>query len=150
MTMAAMAEHGSGADIRRAESLRRELIDDTFVGRGTDGIAERAERDAGLHARFDDRDAPVCTKDGLLVCLAPHHLVTNSDELVDLLTDALSPHEPWWVRVGRTRSGPGAAARAFAQACAALDIGERLHLPEGVLHARDLLVIGWRDRKGLA
>ncbi|HEX2133891.1 MAG TPA: helix-turn-helix domain-containing protein [Actinophytocola sp.] len=156
--------------VRREESLRREFIDDLLDGRGTGGLAERAERyglqlaathvvaaarapeafvdggsaarqvETGLRFRFGPRDVLVSTKDGLLVCLAPHHLEQVPDEFVRQLTGALGEAVPWRVGVGGPQSGPGGVVRSFEQARNALDIGERLDLPERVLPARELLV----------
>ncbi|OXM75140.1 MULTISPECIES: PucR family transcriptional regulator [Amycolatopsis] len=156
--------------VRQEESLRREFIDDLLDGRGTGGLAERAERfglrlaathvvtaartsegfvdggeaarqvEAGLRFRFGPRDVLVSTKDGLLICLAPHHLGTVPDEFVRHLTGALGDDSSWRVGIGQPQSGPGGAVRSFEQARNALDISERLALPERVLRARDLLV----------
>ena len=156
--------------MRREESLRREFIDDLLDGRGIGGLAERAERyglklagtqvvaaakarepfvdgetaalrvEAGLRFRYDSRDVLVCTKDGLLVCLAPHHLGSVPDDFVRQIGDALGTDVTWRVGVGDPQAGPGGAVRSFEQARTALDIGERLDLPEQVLRARDLLV----------
>lgn len=156
--------------MRREESLRREFIDDLLDGRGLGGLAERAERyglrlagtqvvvaararepfmdggsvalrvEAGLRFRYDSRDVLVCTKDGLLICLAPHHLGSVPDDFVREVGDALGPDTIWRVGIGDPQSGPGGAVRSFEQARTALDIGDRLDLPEQVLRARELLV----------
>jgi sugar diacid utilization regulator len=156
--------------MRREESLRREFIDDLLDGRGLGGLAERAERyglqlagtqvvvaakgqesfmdggsvalrvEAGLRFRYDSREVLVCTKDGLLVCLAPHHLGAVPDDFVRQVGEALGPDATWRAGVGDPQSGPGGAVRSFEQARTALDIGERLDLPERVLRARELLV----------
>lgn len=156
--------------MRREESLRREFIDDLLDGRGLGRLAERAERyglqlagthvvavarapeafvDGGSAARqvetalrfqFGPRDVLVCTKDGLLVCLAPHHLEDVPEQFVRQLTGTLRTDLAWRVGIGQPQSGPGGAVRSFEQARNALDIGDRLDLPERVLRARDLLV----------
>nr|WP_052478302.1 helix-turn-helix domain-containing protein [Kibdelosporangium sp. MJ126-NF4] len=156
--------------VRREESLRREFIDDLLDGRGLGHLAERAERYglqlAGTHVvaaasgqtafvdggavarqvenelrfRFGPRDVLVSTKDGLLVCLAPHHLMSVPEEFVRHLTHTLGPDASWRVGVGQPQSGPGGAVRSFEQARNALDIGTRLSLPERILRSRDLLV----------
>lgn len=177
--MVAISEGRSG-DVRPAESLR-EFIDDLLGGRGIGDLAQRAERyglrlpgtqmvaaawapqpfaddeaapgqvEAGLRFRFGRRDVLVCTKDGLLVCLTPYHLAAVIDEFVRLVAETLGHDTPWRVGVGMAQSGPGGAVRSFAQARTAIDIGERLELPERVLHARDLLVyqVLGRDRAAL-
>jgi len=156
--------------MRREESLRREFIDDLLDGRGTGGLAERAERyglqlaathvvvaasapepfvdggsavrqvETGLRFRFGHRDVLVSTKDGLLVCLAPQHLEQVPDEFVRQLGGTLGADRPWQVGVGQPQSGPGGVVRSLEQARNALDIGARLNLPDRVLRARDLLV----------
>ncbi len=156
--------------VRQEESLRREFIDDLLDGRGIGQLAERAERyglqlagrhvvaaarasdafvdggsaarrvETGLSFRFGPREVLVSTKDGLLVCLAPHHLDAVLGEFVRHLTDALDPDTQWRVGIGQVQSGPGGAVRSFEQARNALDIGDRLDLPARVLRARDLLV----------
>jgi len=181
MIGAAIAEGRSGEGIRRAESLP-EFIDDLLGGHGIGDLAQRAERfgfrlpgtqvvaaawapepfvdgetvagqvQAGLCFRFGRRDVLVCTKDGLLVCLAPYHLAAVTDEFVRLLTETLGHDIPWRVGVGMAQSGPGGAVRSFEQARTAIDTGERLDLPERVLYARDLLVyqVLRRDSAALA
>lgn len=156
--------------MRQEESSRREFIDDLLDGRGIGGLAERAERyglqlaathvvvaarapeafvdggsaarqvETGLRFQFGPRDVLVSTKDGLLVCLTPQRLEQVPDEFVRQLTATLGADRSWRVGIGRPQSGPGGAVRSFEQARNALDIGERLDLPERVLRARDLLV----------
>jgi DNA-binding PucR family transcriptional regulator len=62
------------------------------------------------------------------------------DDFVHQVGDALGPDTTWRVGVGDPQTGPGGTVRSFEQARAALDIGERLDLPERVLRARELLV----------
>jgi sugar diacid utilization regulator len=156
--------------MRREESLRREFIDDLLDGRGLGGLAERAERyglqlagthvvaaasapvafvDGGaaarqvedeLRVRFGPRNVLVSTKDGLLICLAPHHLESVPGEFVRQLARTQSADASWRVGIGQPQSGPGGAVRSFEQARNALDIGARLSLPGRVLHSRDLHV----------
>ncbi|MPY80196.1 MAG: PucR family transcriptional regulator [Actinophytocola sp.] len=154
-------------DTRHWESLRREFIDDLLGGHGIGHLADRAERfgttlsgvqvvaavrapevfvDGGVVYRrveselgqvLGRRDVLVCTKDGLLVCLAPASII---DEFVDAVTAVLGAGTPWRMGIGPAQSGPDGAARSFELACNALDIGERLDLPDQVLRDRDLLV----------
>ncbi|MEH1127189.1 PucR family transcriptional regulator [Micromonospora sp. CPCC 206061] len=156
--------------VRREESLRREFIDDLLDGRDVGRLAERAERyglhlggthvvaaaraaeafvdggsaarqvESGLRSQFGPRDVLVSTKDGLLICLAPHGLDLVPEEFVRQLAGALRPDTSWRVGIGQPHSGPGGAVRSFEQARNALDIGDRLDVPERVLRARDLLV----------
>jgi sugar diacid utilization regulator len=182
MTLTAGYEEVQRWAVRREESVRREFIDDLLDGRGPGRLAERAERyglqlagthvvavaqapeafmDGGAAARevenalrfqFGPRDVLVCTKDGLLVCVAPHHLESVPDEFVRQITGTLGSDAPWRVGVGRPQPGPGGAVRSFEQARNALDIGSRLDLPGRVLRARDLLVyqVLRRDSAALA
>jgi sugar diacid utilization regulator len=163
-------------------AARNEFVDDLFGGRAIGTLAERAERyglrlpgsqvvavargaapvtatsvatahvEAGMSARFDSRDVLVCTKDGLVVCLTAEHRTDVIDELARLLTDDRGDRAHWRMGIGRAESGPSGAARSFEQARTALDIGERLDLPERVLYARDLLVyqVLRRDQAALA
>lgn len=155
---------------RREESLRREFIDDLLDGRGIGQLAERAERyglrlggghvvaaartslpfedggpaarkvESGLGAQFGPREVLVSTKDGLLVCLAPQHLERVPGEFVRQLSGVLETGATWRVGIGQPQAGPGGAVRSFEQARNALEIGDRLDLPDRVLRARDLLV----------
>lgn len=170
MTLTEAYEEVQRWAMRQEESLRREFIDDLLDGRGIGRLAERAERyglqlarthvvaaawapdafvDGGSAARqvetalrfeFGPRDVLVCTKDGLLVCVAPHHLEKVPEEFVRQLTGTLRADAVWRVGIGQPQPGPGGAVRSFEQARNALDIGDRLDLPERVLRARDLLV----------
>jgi sugar diacid utilization regulator len=164
-----VSDRPEASGIPARESLR-EFVDDLLEGRGIGDLAQRAEQhglrlagtqivaaawapepfvdddtaagqvEAGLRFRFGRRDVLLCTKDGLLVCLAPFHLAAVSDEFVRLVAESLGRDAPWRVGIGMAQSGPGGAVRSLEQARTAIDIGERLDLPERVLHARDLLV----------
>lgn len=170
MTLTAGYEEIQRWAVRSEESLRREFIDDLLDGRGLGTLAERAERyglqlagtlvvvvaraaepfvdgggvarqvEAALRAQFGPRDVLVSTKDGLLVCLAPQRLETVPEEFVRRLDTGLTGGVAWRVGIGGPQTGPGGAVRSFEQARNALDIGDRLGLPDQVLRARDLLV----------
>ncbi len=163
-------------------AARMEFVDDLFAGRAVGTLAERAEGygfrlpgvqvvavargaqpsavasvatthvEAGMRARFGRRDVLVCEKDGAVVCLTAQHLADVVDAFGRLLTDALGDGESWRMGVGRAEPGPAGAARSFEQAGTAVDIGERLDLPERILYARDLLVyqVLRRDEAALA
>lgn len=143
--LAARAEwHGvilPGAHIVAAAQASRPF------GDGDDVVAAVEQ---GIAARFGRRDVVVCTKDGLLVCLAPDQPSTVIDEFGALLGEALGSAPGWRVGVGRRQSGPAGICRSFGQARAALEIGERLDLPERILYSHDLLVFEVLRRDGAA
>ena len=182
MTLTAGYEEVQRWAVRREESSRREFIDDLLDGRGLGGLAERAERyglrlagthvvaaaradeafvdggslarqvETALRFRFGPREVLVCTKDGLLVCLAPRRSTEVAEEFVRSLEAALGGDRAWRVGIGRPHDGPGGAVRSFEQARNALDVGDRLDLPDRVLRASDLLVyqVLRRDSAALA
>jgi hypothetical protein len=161
------------------ESLRRGFVDDLLAGWDIGGLAERAERhglnlagtqavaaatsaeafvdggptaqqiEAALHLRFGSRNVLVSTKDGLLVCVAPGHLTEVPDEFAGQLGAVTEPGVPWRVGIGEPHAGPGGAVRSFEQARNALEIVERLDLPDRVLRARELLVYQVLARGGV-
>lgn len=176
-----VSDRPSAGGVPAGESLQ-EFIDDLLEGRGTGDLAQRAEQhglrlpgtqvvavawapepfadddtaagqvEAGLRFRFGRRDVLLCTKDGLLVCLSPFHLADVTDEFVRLVAETLGHDVPWRVGIGMAQSEPGGAVRSLEQARTAIDIGQRLDLPERVLRARDLLVyqVLCRDRAALS
>jgi sugar diacid utilization regulator len=155
---------------RQEESRRRGFVDDLLTGRDIGALAERAERqglnlagtqavatarsadafvdggpmaqqiEAELHRRFGPRNVLVSTKDGLLVCVAPGHLSDVPKEFAVQLGAVTDPDVRWRVGIGEPYAGPGGAVRSFEQARNALEIAERLDLPDRVLWARELLV----------
>jgi hypothetical protein len=61
------------------------------------------------------------------------------------------PARPWRIVVGRPYPGPSGVVRSYEEAAEALDIAERLGLPEPVANAADLLVyqVLLRDRTAI-
>jgi hypothetical protein len=61
------------------------------------------------------------------------------------------PAPPWRIVVGRPYPGPSGVVRSYEEAAEALDIAERLGLPEPVANAADLLVyqVLLRDRTAI-
>jgi len=61
------------------------------------------------------------------------------------------PAPPWRIVVGRPYPGPSGVVRSYEEAAEALDIAERLGLPEPVANAADLLVyqVLLRDRTAM-
>jgi PucR C-terminal helix-turn-helix domain/GGDEF-like domain len=62
------------------------------------------------------------------------------------------PSPPWRIVVGRPYTGPSGVVRSYEEAAEALDIAERLGLPEPVASAADLLIyqVLLRDRTAIA
>lgn len=168
--------------VRQEESLRREFIDDLLVGRNLGQLAERAERyglqlagthlvavasaaepfvdggavalavQAAMSMRFSSRNVLVTAREGLLVCVIPHVLDDAPEEFARHISDALGGTSTWRVGLGQPHSGPGGAVRSFEQARNALDLAERLGLPDRLVKAADLLVyqVLLRDSAALA
>jgi GGDEF-like domain/PucR C-terminal helix-turn-helix domain len=61
------------------------------------------------------------------------------------------PSPPWRIVVGRPHPGPSGVVRSYEEAAEALDVAERLGLPEPVARAADLLVyqVLLRDRTAI-
>jgi sugar diacid utilization regulator len=65
--------------------------------------------------------------------------------------EGAGPSPPWRIVVGRPYPGPSGVVRSYEEAAEALDIAERLGLPEPVASAEDLLVyqVLLRDRTAI-
>jgi sugar diacid utilization regulator len=115
--------------------------------------------DSGMHpvtwledvarARFGNRGLLVAVKDGRLVSvLSAGPSQTGGAEadgpaLAELAGPAvarLTGRPRWRVGVGRTQPGPRGVLRSYREAVDALEVAERLDLPDRVVHARDMLV----------
>jgi sugar diacid utilization regulator len=68
-----------------------------------------------------------------------------------LAGEVAQPSPPWRIVVGRPYPGPSGVVRSYEEAVEALDIAERLGLPEPVASAEDLLVyqVLLRDRTAI-
>ncbi|WP_437065155.1 PucR family transcriptional regulator [Streptomyces sp. enrichment culture] len=166
--------------VRQEEAARREFIDDLLYGRSDLGrLAERAERfglllsrahavavaegdkpvedadpaarqvGSAVVARFGERHILLTTKDGRLVCVAPGD---QDDVLLFFAKQAYAATDGGRVAIGRPHPGAGGVVHSYEEALNALDLAERLQLPEPVLRAADLLVypVLSRDRQAMA
>ncbi|WP_086737301.1 PucR family transcriptional regulator [Streptomyces glaucescens] len=166
--------------IRQQEAARREFIDDLLHGRSDPGrLAERAERfglllshahavavaqgpepyddgysvtrgiGASLAARFSDRRILLTTKNGRLICIAAGD---EADVLGFFAKQAYAATHGGRVAIGRPHPGVGGVVHSYEEALNALDLAERMHLEDPVLHAADLLVypVLTRDRQAMA
>jgi len=154
--------------VRREESQRREFVDDLLAGTAQpELLEERAARfgfvlaathivtiarthrplvDAGpvqakveahVLATFRGRDVVVATKEGALVCVLP---ATSSDPTADILAALNESGEaPWRIALGRPHAGPGGVVRSYHEAREALEVAERLELPDPIARFSELL-----------
>jgi GGDEF-like domain/PucR C-terminal helix-turn-helix domain len=62
------------------------------------------------------------------------------------------PRPPWRIVVGRSYPGPSGVVRSYEEATEALDVAQRLSLPETIARAADLLIyqVLLRDRTAIA
>jgi sugar diacid utilization regulator len=166
--------------IRQQEAARREFIDDLLHGRSDPGrLAERAERfglllsqahavavaegpepyddgyavtrsvGSSLMARFGDRRILLTTKNGRLICIAAGD---ETDVLGFFAKQAYAATHGGRIAIGRPHPGVGGVVQSYEEALNALDLAERMHLEDPVLHAADLLVypVLTRDRQAMA
>ena len=166
--------------VRQEEAVRREFIDDLLYGRSDLGrLSERAERfglllsrahavavaqgakpveetapaarqvESAVVGRFGERHILLTTKDGRLVCVAPGD---QDDVLAFFAKQAYAATEGGRVAIGRPHPGAGGVVHSYEEALNALDLADRLQLPEPVLRAADLLVypVLTRDRQAMA
>ena len=113
-------------------------------------------------ARFGDRGFLTVAKDGRLVCMLSVPPSTGGDqsvpsgqELAELAGRAaahLTGRSRWRVGVGRPHPGAGGVRHSYREALEAMDLAERLELPQRIVHARDLLVyrVLMRDEAAMA
>ncbi len=99
----------------------------------------------------------VTTRDGQLVIVIPAYNDGAVDTVVAAVHRALtqrgSPQSlASRMAVGRSHAGPSAVARSYAEAREALDLADRLKLPDPIVHTADLLVfqVLLRDRAALS
>ena len=143
-----------GSLVERAERLGLALAGShTVTVAATDRPA-----DSGMHltkwvedearARFRDRGLLVAAKDGRLVAVlsaGPQHPGHGADgqslaELAGPAVARLTRRPGWRVGVGRSQPGPRGVLHSYREALDALEVAERLDLPDRVVHARDMLV----------
>ena len=143
-----------GSLVERAERLGMALAGGhTVTVAATDRPA-----DSGMHLtkwlddeaqnRFGDRALLVAAKDGRLVSViscgaARGGRETDGQALAEAAGPAvarLTRRPDWRVGVGRCHPGPRGVLRSYREAVEALEVAERLSLPDRVVHARDMLV----------
>jgi sugar diacid utilization regulator len=143
-----------GPLVERAERLGLALIGSHTV---TVAATDRPV-DSGMHlttwlegavrARFGGRGLLVAAKDGRLVTVSSSGPPTTGRgddgqvlaELAGPAVARLTRRSHWRVGVGRTQPGPRGVLRSYREAVDALEVAERLDLPDRVVHARDMLV----------
>ncbi|MCF6745480.1 PucR family transcriptional regulator [Blastococcus sp. KM273128] len=102
----------------------------------------------GARLRLGGRTVLVAAKEGRLVSVLP---TAPGEDLGDVdgraLAEAAGPavarltgRPGWRVGVGRSHPGPRGVPRSYREAVDALEVAERLGLPDRVVHARDMLV----------
>lgn len=114
-------------------------------------------------ARFGSRGLLVAAKDGRLVCVLSSPAGAGVDsassaagqELAELAGPAageLASGSRWRVGVGRPHAGPQGVARSYREALEAMEVADRLGLPDQVVHAQALLVyrVLLRDETAIA
>lgn len=126
------------------------------------GVIERA-----VHRDTDTASgvpALVASKDAHLVVVLAAPTAAAVTEVIRALTGVLGPAESnavdlrrrvdvgtWQAGVGRARPGPAGVLSSYQEARTALELAAKLHLPQAVLHAADLLVyqVLLRDRAAI-
>ena len=114
-----------------------------------------------IRVRFGGRGLLVEATEGRLVCVLSSGATDDAGSCGDGrdLAEICGPvvarltHRPRWrVGVGRPHPGPHGVLRSYREAVEALELAERLQLPQQVVHARDLLVyrVLLRDEAAIA
>jgi sugar diacid utilization regulator len=143
-----------GSLVERAERLGLALTGSHTVAvattdRPTDsGMHLTTWFEAEARARFGGRGLLVAAKDGRLVSVlssGPGGPGRGLDgqalaELAGPAVGRLTGRPRWRVGVGRSHPGPRGVLRSYREAVDALEVAERLDLPDRVVHARDMLV----------
>ena len=143
-----------GPLVERAERLGLALAGShTVTVASTDHPA-----DSGMHlttwledearARLGDRGLLVAAKEGRLVSVISSGPAQNGRgadgqalaEVAGPAVSRLTRRPRWRVGVGRSHPGPRGVLRSYREAVDALEVAERLDLPDRVVHARDMLV----------
>jgi DNA-binding PucR family transcriptional regulator len=117
----------------------------------TDGDERTRRVEAGLAARYGDRDLLVASKEARLVCVAPAGEPDAVRDFARRLHDLLPPDAAGLIGVGRPQPGPAGVAHSYREACDVLDVAALLGLATPILHAEDLLVyqVLLRDRAAI-
>lgn len=145
-----------GALVERAEPYGLNLAAAHLVAVAR--VGQPAEADArvtdwveqAVRARFGGRGVLVAVKDGRLVCVlsagpdgSGHDQQQAARQFADVTAAAaaeLAAGSSMRVGVSRAFAGPLGVFRGYREALEALDVADRLGLPESVVHARQLLV----------
>jgi hypothetical protein len=118
---------------------------------------------AGLHveAAVADAAAPtpslVATRGGQVVAIIGATAGDEADRVARALARLLAQappapvQPPWRIVVGRSYPGPSGVVRSYEEAVEALDVAQRLSLPERIARAADLLIyqVLLRDRPAI-
>lgn len=113
------------------------------AGRVTDWVEQAAR------ARFGGRGVLVTVRDGRLVCMLStgpspaghdHSAAQQFAELAGTAAADLASGTSWRVGISRPHAGPLGVFRGYREALEAVDVADRLELPDPVVHARQLLV----------
>lgn len=117
-------------------------------------VTDRVQAAAG-HRLGSARGLLVTAKDGLLACAVSATSGQREGQLaglVEAVAGELSGGRPWRAAISRPHSGPLGISRSWAEALDALQVAQRLALPDPLVHARELLVyrVLLRDEAALA
>jgi len=143
-----------GALVERAEPYGLTLAAAHLVA--VAGTGQAADADARLtdwveqavQARFRGRSVLATVKDGRLVCVLSsgpdgqdqQQAAQQFAEVAGGAAAELGAGVSWRVGVSRPYGGPLGVVRGYREALEALDVADRLGLPDPVVHARHLLV----------
>jgi hypothetical protein len=111
-----------------------------------------AEVAAALAGPLGALEALITTRDGEFVIVLPSLSPQTLDAVLTAAHRALTSGDRWrkqaWLVLGRPHSGPSGVARSFSEARNALDLAERLRLPQPIVRTEDLLIyqVLLRDR----
>lgn len=97
------------------------------------------ELEATLATRLPTPDLLVASKDGLLACVLPDGAGDDIGGLIATRVQALEPAHHRRVTVSQSRPGAIGVLRGWQEAKEALELADRLALPEVVVRADDLL-----------
>jgi sugar diacid utilization regulator len=115
------------------------------------GMPVTSQMEDDVRARLGKRALLVAVKEGRLVCVLSSVPASGDRpsrdadgqvlaELAGPAAARLTRRPDWRVGVGRPHPGTAGVPRSFREALEAMDLADRLDLPPGVVHARDLLV----------
>jgi sugar diacid utilization regulator len=129
-----------GLDLTRSHQLA--LATASGPGPGNDLAANALER--VIVAAYGDRNVLVATKEAYIVVLVPGDAGKRSGAtLGQVVHRALGRSRrggAWRVSIGRPYAGAYGIARSYEEAREALELAERLDMPERVVHSQDVLV----------